>query len=653
MSLGQLLITHEWWLLLPLVGLVAEHRRGPALRLPAPRPPARWYKLLTAATAVSIWMLIVLGGIVRVTGSGQGCGRSWPRCNGQWLPALEFHALIEWNHRLFAFLGGWLMIATVFTTLAFFRQPRRLLWMALLAGFTYVGQALLGAITVWLELDHKWVAAHMGNSMLLLAALIRLATFAWARPGRQERRERGLWWLVLGTVGWTYLAMFTGSAVIGYEASVSCPEWPQCSDTSFLPTTWEQWVSFGHRVAVGISDLLMLGLAVLIWRTRRDDRRLMLATHLLGALYISQVFLGAFTIWWGAPPVLRGAHLALAALTWGALVLLAALIGMGRLDPEPTSTVQQTPERDPHPARGRGLVPDTVRTYFGLMKPRIIPLLLIPTVASMLIAAVQAPTERSLLGLILLTMLGGTLATGGAHAINQYLDRDLDARMRRTRARAVVTGRVLPANALRFGIVLSVLAFVQLWWTVNLVAAILAISGNLFYVFVYTLWLKRTSTQNIVIGGAAGAVPPLVGWAAVTGEVGLPAVLFFAIIFFWTPAHFWALALVRQDEYRDAGIPMLPVVRGEAATRRGIRNYAVILLIATLLPFATHSLGLLYLAVALALGTVFVVRAIRLVRRDSTVGAWSLFKFSNTYLALLYLAMVVDRMLAMSGIPVG
>lgn len=654
MNLWDLVAMNEGWLLLVLLGIVVEQPRSSWVRLPESRPPTRWYKFITVAAAVSIWLLIVLGGIVRVTGSGQGCGTSWPRCNGHWLPALEVHALIEWNHRLFAFLGGWLMVATVLSTILFFRHPRRLLWMALLAGTTYIGQALLGAITVWLELDHKWVAAHMGNSMLLLAALILLATFAWVGPGSGGVGSRRLWWLALGTVAWTYLSMFTGSAVIGYEASVSCPQWPQCSDAHFWPITWEQWVNFGHRVAVGISDILMLGLAIMVWRTRRDDRRLMLATHLLGALYISQVFLGAFTIWWGAPPVLRGAHLALAALTWGALVLMTALIRLGRPHVEEQPEGRENilgPEREASP--GRRLIPDTVHIYFGLMKPRIIPLLLVPTVASMLIAAVQSPPERSLLGLILLTMLGGTLATGGAHAVNQYLERDLDARMRRTRSRAIVTGRIPPENALRFGVLLSVLAFVQLWLTVNLVAAVLAISGNLFYIFVYTLWLKRTSTQNIVIGGAAGAVPPLVGWAAVTGDIGLPAVLFFAIIFFWTPAHFWALALVRQEEYRAAGIPMLPVVRGEAATRRGIRNYAVILLLVTLLPFVTHSLGLLYLLVAVSLGAVFVIRAVRLVKRDSTVGAWSLFKFSNTYLALLYLAMVVDRMLALGGVPVG
>jgi protoheme IX farnesyltransferase len=279
-------------------------------------------------------------------------------------------------------------------------------------------------------------------------------------------------------------------------------------------------------------------------------------------------------------------------------------------------------------------------------------LLLVPTAAAMLMADAQraTPTDKPLWWLMLLTMLGGTLAAGGAHAINQYCDRDIDARMRRTRRRALVTGQIPPGSALIFGIGLSVLSFALLWFGVNLPAASLALGGNLFYVFVYTIWLKRTSTQNIVIGGAAGAVPPLVGWAAVTGTMDLPALLFFAIIFFWTPAHFWALSLVRQEDYRAAGIPMLPVVRGEAYTRKSILLYAVLLLVVTLLPFATRSLGWLYLAAAVTLGLIFVLRALGLIRDASTARAWKLFKFSNIYLALLYLTMVLDRVVALGWI---
>jgi protoheme IX farnesyltransferase len=615
--------------------------------------PLAWYRRLTLFTAFAVWALLVLGGVVRVTGSGRGCGDDWPLCNGRLFPPLEFQPMVEWNHRLFALLVGWLMIATTGATVLWFRQRRRLFWLSLLGAAFYFGQAILGAITVWLHLDHKWVAAHMGNSMLLLGSMILLAVYTRVPQGDPRARgmspgDRGLWRLTLATLVWTFVAMFTGSAVIGFDANLSCSAWPHCADGQPLPATTEQWVNMGHRLAVGFADVLMLALAVLIWRRRQEDRRLLWTAHALALVYVTQVFVGAFTIWTGAPASLRGAHLALAAASWGALVVLAAFVRLGPSVPADGEGAGSAPGGPRRPVRERRrLLPEVARTYLSLTKPRIIPLLLVPTVASMLIAAAQQGSPSPLLPLILWTMLGGTLATAGAHAINQCLDRDLDARMRRTKARAVVTGRVEPRQALGFGIALTVLAFFQLWLTVNLPAAALAIAGNLFYVFVYTMWLKRTTVQNIVIGGAAGAVPPLVGWAAVTGGVGLPAVLFFAIIFFWTPAHFWSLALVRQEEYRNAGVPMLPVVKGEAATRRGILQYAVILLAVTLLPFATRSLGLLYLTVAAGLGALFVYRAVGLLRDGSPARAWGLFKYSNMYLALLYLAMVVDRIIAL------
>ncbi|HMA35836.1 MAG TPA: heme o synthase, partial [Chloroflexia bacterium] len=528
--------------------------------------PARWYQRLTVATAIATWALIVLGGVVRATDSGLGCA-TWPLCDGSLLPRLEYHQLIEWTHRFFATLVGCLMLATVGATLIWYRRPRRLFWLAIGAGVTYLAQAILGGITVLLKLPPTWIAAHMGNSMLLLAAVILLALFARLPQCGVRSAECGirrgdglksalrtphsaLRGLALATTLWTYVAMFTGSAVVGAAADLACPDWPQCSASSLWPLTLDQWINFGHRLAVGFSDGLMVLLALAIWRWRRADRRLLRVTHGLALVYVAQVFLGAFTIWTGAPPAMKSAHLALAAATWGALVIMTALVWLGAPDPAPPGPRGRAV---PRPA---GLVQAT--RYFSLIKPRVIPLLLIPTAAAMLIAAVHQPPAQPLLALIAWTLLGGTLATGGAHAINSYLDRDLDGQMRRTRHRPVVTGQIAPGHALRFGVALTGLAVVQLGLTTNWLAATLALAGNLFYVFVYTIWLKRTSTQNIVIGGAAGAVPPLVGWAAVTGSIGVPALLFFAIIFFWTPAHFWALALVRQEDYRAAGIPMLP-----------------------------------------------------------------------------------------------
>jgi protoheme IX farnesyltransferase len=298
------------------------------------------------------------------------------------------------------------------------------------------------------------------------------------------------------------------------------------------------------------------------------------------------------------------------------------------------------------PAARSGEVRQTLvsvlRDYVALTKPRIIVLLLLTTVAAMLVAA---PGGVSL-ATILWTMLGGYLAAGGAGAINHYLDRDRDARMERTCARPLVAGRIQPRRGLVFGIALGVLAMVELALAVNVLAAALALAGLLGYVFVYTLWLKPSTPQNIVIGGAAGAVPPLVGWAAATGGLSLDALYPFAIVFLWTPPHFWALALLIKDDYERVGVPMLPVARGEAVTRRQILLYALGLVAFTTAPFFTGLFGALYLVTALALGGGFVALAARLALRPSRGAALHLHLASLLYLALLFAAMALDRVLA-------
>ena len=282
---------------------------------------------------------------------------------------------------------------------------------------------------------------------------------------------------------------------------------------------------------------------------------------------------------------------------------------------------------------------DVVRDYVALTKPRIISLLLLTTVATMVVAK----PEGLALTTVLWTMLGGYLAAGGAGAINHYLDRERDARMTRTRARPLVSGRIEPLHGLVFGVALGTLAFAQLALTVNLLSAGLAMAGLLGYVFVYTMWLKPLTPQNIVIGGAAGAVPPLVGWAAATGGLTLDALYPFAIVFLWTPPHFWALSLLIKDDYARTGVPMLPVVRGEAATRRQIVAYAGVLVVFTVAPFATGLLGGVYLAAALVLGGAFFGLALALAGNPSRKAALRLYLSSLAYLALLFTAMALDR----------
>lgn len=288
----------------------------------------------------------------------------------------------------------------------------------------------------------------------------------------------------------------------------------------------------------------------------------------------------------------------------------------------------------------QALVRLAISDYVALTKPRIISLLLVTTLVPMFLAGSSAPSA----GLILWTLLGGFLAAGGANTINQYVDRDIDHVMVRTRLRPLPAGRMTPNQVLAFGIFLSAASFVQLWWTVNLLSAVLAMIGILFYVFVYTALLKRRSTQNIVIGGAAGAVPPLVGWAAVANEVSLLAVFLFMIVFFWTPPHFWALALLRQKEYGAAGVPMLPVVAGSRETHRQILIYSVLLLLVSTIPVFLGFFGPVYLVISLALNGVFVAEAIDIYRHPSNANIWRLYKYSLLYLALLFVGMGIDRL---------
>ncbi len=277
-----------------------------------------------------------------------------------------------------------------------------------------------------------------------------------------------------------------------------------------------------------------------------------------------------------------------------------------------------------------------VADYVALTKPKVQSLLLLTTVCTMLVAGDPS------VGLVALTVIGGYLSAGGAGAVNHWYDRDIDARMARTASRPIPAGRVSPRAALVYGVVLAALSFVLLATTVNLLAAALALAGFLGYVFVYTVWLKRRTPQNIVIGGAAGAVPPLVGWAAVTGGLaGMPLYLF-AIVFFWTPPHFWALSLLMREEYARVGVPMLPVARGEAETRRQILLYAFLLYAVTQLPFCAGGLGVLYLVSSLVLGALFIGGAYVLLRRADRRSALRLYLFSLAYLALLFASMVVD-----------
>jgi protoheme IX farnesyltransferase len=307
-------------------------------------------------------------------------------------------------------------------------------------------------------------------------------------------------------------------------------------------------------------------------------------------------------------------------------------VGVGaQTAPTPTAAATST---------HRSAAATVLHDYLTLTKPKVQSLLLFITVTTMYVAGDPS------IGLVFLTCLGGALSASGAGAINHAVDRDIDRKMARTADRPVASGRVSPNAAIAFGVLLGCASFALLSLTVNPLAAALSLSGLLGYVFVYTLWLKRSTPQNIVIGGAAGAVPPLVAWAAVTGGLSGTALYLFAIVFFWTPPHFWALSLLMKDEYAKAGVPMLPVVRGEAETRRQILLYTVLLYAVTQLPFCAGGFGVAYLVVSMTLGAIFIYCAVRLLRSADRRWALRTYLFSLSYLALLFGAMAVDARLS-------
>jgi heme o synthase len=284
--------------------------------------------------------------------------------------------------------------------------------------------------------------------------------------------------------------------------------------------------------------------------------------------------------------------------------------------------------------------PGTWRDYLALTKPRINSLLLYTTLAAMVLAAEETPA----IPILIWTMLGGCLAAGGAGALNSALDADLDARMGYTRGRPVADGRLEPGQALRFGIILSVISLLVLALGTNLLAAGLALLGIVYYVGIYTIWLKRRTTENIVVGGLAGALPPLVGWAAVRGSLAIEPLILALIIFYWTPPHTWSLALFRKRDYARAGVPMLPVVQGPQAANLRILFYAILTAAVSIIPAALGYSGVLYLGSALALGGLLIFRAADLHQNPSNAKAYALYRYSNFYLTLLFTALIVDKL---------
>ncbi len=620
------------------------------------------FQKLAAVTLVTALVLVTLGVIVRVTDSGLGCP-DWPFCYGKILPPMDdYKAWLEWIHRTVAAVIGVQILALAVLAVLDYRGRRSIILPAfgavLLVGF----QAWLGRETVRLGNSGESVTAHLASAMLLVGLLVYL-TVRPAYPARLTGGASQRFTLLAGFAAIaTYALLLFGSHVTATASALVFPDWPLMGGTLLPAITDVTSAQVLHRYVAAAVGLIVLAVAVIAWRTQRDHPTLVRLAIWSAILFGIQIVVGGLQILTQLSGWAQVLHLALGTIIWSMLVGLAfssyytaratvpAGSGLGSaVDPDQSGAAGTTPGE-----RSRG---DSVRAYIALTKPRIIELLLVTTVPAMVLAtrfvpgtAADGGTDWASWGvLVFWTLIGGTLAAGSANAINCYLDRDIDLLMTRTRRRPLPAHQVEPERAVVFGFVLGVISFALMAWFVNLLAAFLTLLAIAFYVVVYTIILKRATPQNIVIGGAAGALPPVIGWVAVTGHIGIPALLLFAIVFYWTPPHFWALSLRIRKDYAAAGVPMLPVVKGIPETTRQIGLYTILLVAVSLVLWAVAPMGIIYLGAAIGLGAVFLWQAYALWKRgsseaDSTVGAIALYKYSISYLSLLFAAVALDAL---------
>ncbi|MFN8482514.1 MAG: heme o synthase [Anaerolineae bacterium] len=575
------------------------------------------------------YALIVLVAVMNIAAEGLGCAH-WPVCSTGSLTAPGLDALADASRNVVNVLATLLIAAT--SVVLIWRFPSRpwVAWPAAVAGALLLLEIILSAAPIPAAQPLP-MSAQFAIAMLIIGSVLVSVTAATVGPPLPRRgplapaRRDSYPRLVLVTTVTMYVLLVSGAIATATAGTQACPAWPFCPVNDPYAA-----IQMLHRWAVAGVGVLLLYLLAATYRTRRETPLLPLAWA-VAIVYLVQIAFGALDVAWQTPTATRVLHLGAGALVWGALVVMTMLAYALPTPRRAVAEAADTPQR-----RGIG---KTIGLYVSLTKPRVISLLLVTTWAALWIASPTPPAWS----LVFWTLLAGYLAAGGANAINQYMDRDIDLLMGRTARRPIPSHQIAPRNALVFGIALGVLAFLCYAVFVNVLSGVLSMIGLLFYVFIYTKWLKRTSTQNIVIGGAAGAVPPLVGWAAATGSLNLAAIFLFIIIFYWTPPHFWALALVKQKDYARAGVPMLPVIVGDHETYRQILLYSIMLVALSVMLFPMGAMGWLYLVSAIVLGGILIYYAVRLWREGGHAAAWKLYKYSLLYLALLFLAMVIDH----------
>jgi len=591
----------------------------------------RLLRLLLGATVG----LVVVGVIVRATESGMGCP-DWPLCYGQIIPPLDdYKAWLEWIHRTIAAGIGLIVLGVVAASLRSLRGRRSLQGASLALLALVLFQAWLGRQTVLESNSGRSVTAHLATAM----AFAGLQVWVYIRSGYPEKlpgitRAKGAVIAPLIAAGAVYALLLFGSNVTATDTGLIYPDWPLMGGTPVPPITELAAPQILHRYATGIVALVLIAATWIVRREAGSPRRVKRLLEASLGIFAVQCIIGALQIVTKLAPWTQTLHVALATTIWlltsaaAVTALLEARVGSGRSN-----------------TSGGGSMRSRILAYVALTKPRIVELLLITTVPAMLLAARGMPSPL----LIGAALIGGTLSAASANVFNCIVDADIDARMARTKSRPLVAGSISIGSALRFASLLGIASFLFLAATTTMMAAFLSLLALAFYVLIYTLILKRSTPQNIVIGGAAGALPPVIGWAAVTGDVTLVPILLFALVFYWTPPHFWALALRIGPDYAAAGVPMLPVLAGPAETARQIWLYTILLVAMSLILWAVAGMGLVYLAVASIGGAIFLLRAWRLrgdVLGDGALrGATRLYRFSITYLTVIFASIAIDALL--------
>jgi protoheme IX farnesyltransferase len=601
--------------------------RSRSIHISSEAAPIQRYLLLAAS--ITLFLLIVLGGMLRVTETGGACP-DWPTCFGRFTPPAQDSAMLDYFHRALTLVSTGLLLAAAVvgrrlgqsraSKPLFIALALQLVQIVLGAGLSlgFIPRAQTGASPL-----------HLGLSLLVLAFSLLAGVASQAQNGSQFAYRSKFSRRSLAVLGLLFILMVSGAVVSASGTGMGCTGWPLC-DGQLIPTTPAGWINLIHRGIVLLSAFTIASLVIQAWRTQRSQTTIIVATTAGAVLFFAQALLGAKMVA-GFPPYLLAIHEATAVAVWAAFVVQAAAVGIAA-----RSSTEEEEEAAQLGARN-----SLWRDLLLLTKPIVVLLLLVTTYAGMVIGARELPS----LPLAFWTLLGGFLAAGGSGAINQYIDRGDDLRMQRTQKRPIPAGRLTPGEGLAFGVGIALASFYILVAMVNLVAALLSLAGIIYYVLIYSIFLKKTTVQNIVIGGGAGAIPPLVGWAAATGSLNIPSLLLFAVIFIWTPPHFWALALVRRKDYARAGVPMLPVVRGETETRWQIFLYTLELVALSLL-LPLFGLGSsLYLVGAGLLGIWLLLAAWKVWKNGGNKLAWKMYRYSSMYLAFLFVIMMLDALI--------